>query len=154
MNIYRETIISGNNFRNFSDGTSCFKRVINRIILYYSFHSKNNEVLTLYVCQKSTRKPVLIYKPPQLRTKEESNSKQLADLVNKVNFLIAREMILYEMEGADFEKLTKEEKETYKRFCDVRNIFAHPRHFNESFNHQKLKPVLDELLDAIRRTKQ
>lgn len=63
-------------------------------------------------------------------------------------------MILEEMEGADFEKLTEEEKKTYRKFRDVRNIFAHPRHLNESFNHQKLKPVLDELLNAIRRTKQ
>lgn len=52
--------------------------------------------------------------------KEESDSKLLADLVNKVNFLIAREMILDEMEGAYFQKLTEAEKETNRKFRDMK----------------------------------
>lgn len=80
----------------------------------------------MYRCLK--KKPEQRYFMPKYkRSPEDSKELLFQDLVNKVNFLIGRELIKTEAMGVDVSKLSKEDKQLYDKFRDVRNIFGHSK---------------------------
>lgn len=82
------------------------------------------------------RKPDLpLYSPPKIRSQDVAQLQtDERNLQNKINFLIARELIKDEMKGINFDRLSEKSKESYRFFRDVRNIFAHAKHYDSKFS--------------------